>query len=291
MNRFSPIFLAGGMKQFLLQRQTGLHPLQMPIKPGLENLVAWGNLLDNLDVTWPAQVVCSSLKGLRQLQFSQADSRFSFVIEPHGHRGTAGVLADLWSFERKVKDSSEFILMVEGSCCPPSDLSRLFESPILDSADVIFGTVKDDQLSGVCLVRKSTLRHVPMVGYFDLKEQLVKSIINQGGTVVSVQVGEQLQRLTDFSDWTRIIRQFSGSKGGQSLDQRSQIQGACCISPSATIGEGVGIIDSVIMPRAVIGDHSIVARSFVEEGIKVPNGTRIIDSFFTAASVRSRMKR
>lgn len=291
MNRFSPIFLAGGMKPFILQRQTGLHPLQMPIKPGLRNLVAWGDLLENFDVTWPAKVVCSSLEGLRQLQVAHADSRFSLVVEPHSHRGTAGVLADFWSLEREVKDSSEFILMVDGSCCPPSDLSRLFESPTLDSADVIFGTVEDDQLSGVCLVRKSTLRHVPMVGYFDLKEQLVKSIINHGGTVAGVRVGEELQRLTTFSDWTRVIRQFSGATGGQSEDQGRQIKGACCISPSAAIGEGVGIIDSVIMPGAVIGDHSIVARSFVEEGIEVPGGTRIIDSFFTTASVRARMKR
>ena len=290
MKKIIPVILAGEVRPSLLRRQSGLLPLEIPLRPGWTNLDAWLDCLRASSIIHRPTVLVSSTKELRQLRMREVHRDLDLVVDQRSHRGTGGILADFRLTRRDATAEDVVFLLIEGNCVAPRNLQNLVERFCATRAKVAFGTFAQDRLRGVCLVSGSSLDLVPEIGFFDLKEQLVAAIRDSGGEVIGADLNDSLIRLTSLKNLLAAVARFAKSEsrhGGESVI----LDGANCIHDIAGISEQVGIVDSLLMPGVSIGRGAIVARSFVGSGVHIPAGRRVIDAVIAASRETKREHR
>jgi len=284
MKKIIPVILAGEVRPSLLRRQTGLLPLEIPLRPGWTNLDAWLKCLRASSIEHRTTVLVSSAHELRQLRSREVHHNVDLMVDQRSHRGTGGILADFRLAHRGVQAEDAAFLMIEGNCLAPPTLEPLVNEFHRTSAAIAFGTFSRDRLRGVCLVAESSLNLVPDVGFFDLKEQLVMAIRQSGGKVIGADLNDPLLRLTSLSSLLEAIARISG-EGPEYAREDVILTADNCIHDIEWVGSGAGIVNSLLMPGVKVGDGAIVARSFVGSGVEIPPGQRVIDAVIASPHV------
>ncbi len=200
-------------------------------------------------------------------------------MEARAHRGTAGTIAD-WCVASNLEEKEvEWILLIEGSASPAVDLSCLAKAISEESEfDVILGISELDRHCGCMLIRRSVFEHVPDLGFFDLKEQLLPVIRETGGRIGGEVIATRALRISDQTSWLQILaawnaRRSSKDGPGSASGERRK---PSLIMPGART-EGAEIIGSIILNGAVVEPGAVVARSVIASGVRIPAGTVVTD--------------
>jgi hypothetical protein len=275
-----PLILAGGEFRSPLEEIVGKPVSLLPVANASTLVELWG---DRIQWAFTPEMRIAMLFGsssdFQAMESLGDDPRFMRHIDPRPNRGTGGVIADHWKTLPADTRRSEYILAIDRSACPPISLDS-FASALEQGADVVIGTSDFDRLAGIIAIKSSVLEFVPEVGYFDLKEQALRAVLDAGLKVIAVPVIPRAIHLKTIGNWISMVRFLA--KHARDGDPRMNIRGSC-IDPDADIRRA-SIIDSVVMKNAVVHDDVVVARSVVCEGTVIPRGTRVIDSIVGGAS-------
>ena len=281
---FDAIILAGGLRKSPLHDELGMHELCLPLDDGRTLLAAWLETLGASGGCKDAAIVVSDAEDAQEIQRhldESADFRHDLphvqvIVERGRWRGTAGVLRD-------VADGmvgSEILVAVEAACLPPSSLTPLLAS-IATGSEGVVGVGSHFDPAGVYGFRRSAMKHVPSVGYFDLKEQLLPEMYTRNASVHAVCVTETVIRLRDREGYLQAISWLVGSEdNGESRHCSSvttiapsvRLVGTCLIDSNAKLEDGVIVRDSVVLDGAVVGIGAVVNRSVIGSGAVIAAG-------------------
>ena len=121
------VILAGGIRRSSLHRQTGVHPLHLPLLDDKTTLECWVESVRSAFGNVPVSVVGDGSIDTDNCRTSLVDG-VMFRDDPRPHRGTAGVLADLFrSQEGQVRPDLRWLCVIDGSSCPPENLEPIRE--------------------------------------------------------------------------------------------------------------------------------------------------------------------
>lgn len=281
---FDAIILAGGLRQSPLHDELGMHELCLPLNDGRTLLAAWLETLGASGGCKDAAIVVSDAEDAQEIQRHLDESaafrhdlpNVQVIVERGRWRGTAGVLRD-------VADGmvgSEILVAVEAACLPPSSLTPLLAS-IATGSEGVVGIGSHFDPAGVYGFRRSALKYVPAVGYFDLKEQLLPEMYRQSAAVHAVRLTENVIRLRDREGYLQAISWLVGSEdNGESRHCSSvttiapsvRLVGTCLIDSNATLEDGAIVRDSVVLEGAVVGIGAVVNRSVIGSGAVIAAG-------------------
>ena len=172
------------------------------------------------------------------------------------------------------------LVAVEAACLPPSSLTPLLAS-IATGSEGVVGIGSHFDPAGVYGFRRSALKHVPAVGYFDLKEQLLPEMYTRNASVHAVRVTENVIRLRDREGYLQAISWLVGSEdNGESRHCSSvttiapsvRFVGTCLIDANAKLEDGAIVRDSVVLDGAVVGIGAVVNRSVIGSGAVIAAG-------------------
>ena len=274
MHSITAVILVGGLRRTRLHQQTGIHPLHLPLRPDRAMLDCW---LESIRLAFGG--IETIVVGEDRGEFMRGAPRdqpkdVEFQIDPRPHRGTAGVLADLAAGQNQAVAGSDFLLVVDGSSCPPKKLKPM-RAAADGEAQLAFGVSDIDRLAGCMLLRTAALDRVPRIGYFDTKEQLAPRIRSEPGGITGVPLVKRALMINSLENWLLAVRyhgETEASLGGNSTPSDRD----SCVSRSAIVGQAA-VIKSVVMPGAVIGDGAVVARSAIGPGVRIPENGSVVD--------------
>ena len=278
-DKIAVVLLVGGPNLLSISQSIGIQIWELPIERELGFAEAWDRKFDEVGIEPISQDVLASVSD-RDLPIPVAsNSRWRFHVEARAHRGTAGTIAD-WCVASNLEEKEvEWIFLIEGSASPAVNLSRLFKSISEECEyDVILGISELDRHCGCMLIRRSAFEHVPDLGFFDLKEQLLPVIRESGGRIGGEVIATRALRISDQSSWLQILaawnaRRSSKDGPGSASGERPK---PSLIMPGART-EGAEIIGSIILNGAVVEPGAVVARSVIASGVRIPAGTVVTD--------------
>ena len=219
-------------------------------------------------------------------------------------RGTAGAIRDATN-----TSDAELFVVVEGTAIPTVSLSQLLEAHDAAGAAITVAVHDDRRASGVTghhvstgiyVVNRAALDHVPALGFCDLKESLIPQLYRAGLKVGAHQVTEPAARVMDTQtylavDGWMIERLAAGpvpppqyERIGLALVHRlacvaadavlvgavmvgpsariesgAMVVGPCSIGRDATLEHGVIVSRSAVWRRSLIGERAVVDRTIV----------------------------
>jgi hypothetical protein len=288
MDGCSVLILAGGLEPTPLQRLMGFPPAGLPLGRERTLLSAWLEVIDRS--LGPRRTSTHLLCGTAaDEQWFLAELRRSTMSvtgvavrrDERPHRGVCGTLADAV----EACGSSGWLLVVELNTLPPRSLSPIFEAVATKPAMVV-GASDDERPAGAFLLRAELLEEVPRRGYHDLKEQFLPLLVARGHRVAAARLSSTSVRLTDRRNYLRGIRiwQSENCEDGGS----SNVAGHALICSGVELASSAFILDSVVLPGAVIGPRCVVARSVVGPLIHVPEGSVLVDAVMANPSLGDR---
>ena len=291
--KIKPIILAEGLRASSLESLVGVPPLLLPIGPSILLLECWREKLEGyVEADSPLEILVASTNGFQSMDLIASDPRFKRGLDPRPHRGTAGVLSDYLERDASGSEGLDYLLVIERSSCPPCSLGG-FMSALGAAPDILIGVSELDRLTGIMAIKPKILNLVPSVGYFDLKEQLVKKAVDVNFKVSASSIMPRSIPINSVASWIEAIRYLAYPDPAADSDRQFVVEGVSCIDPSATVGNAMGR-DSIIMEGAVVGDGAVVARSVLCPGAEVASGARVIDSVIrravTSASLERRLR-
>lgn len=271
------VLLAGGLRHSLLRRQTGCAIGILPVNEYTSLLGTWLQRFSQEPRIKHVLIVASDMVDRDLLEQaaceSPIDCKVEIIVDPNPHRGTAGVLHDVvlnlpWNL----------VILGEVSAVPPHEIREAIDVVELGDAVMSVGISELQRPIGVYAMLRMALDHVPRIGYFDLKEQLISSLANAGHVVRPVVLMPRHLRLADLEGWLGALRFFDGGVHPESdVSADARLEGLVCIMQSATIQSGAAIRDSLVMEGAIVESDTVVARSVVGPGMRIEQGHRIID--------------
>lgn len=282
-NGATGVLLAGGLSPSMLRQQVGCPIGTLPVN---EHQTLLGSWLERLgaEPRITSIIVATSDEVDRTRLAAAAEHAavrcsVEFVVDPEPHRGTAGVVADV------VRRSSSTIIVVgEVSAVPPPSLSKAIDAVETGDALMSVGVSDEMQSIGLFALHRMVLDHVPRIGYFDLKEQLVPAVVGAGHTVRAVRLMPAHLRVAALDPWLQTIRMYDGGVHPDAVvSDRSRLEGTVCIRAGASVG-AAAIGDSLVMQDAVIEDGAVIARSVVGPGARVRSGHRVIDGILLSSA-------
>lgn len=275
--KIKPIILAEGLSSSSLEGLVGIPPQLLPVSPSMLLLECWKEKLEaTFEADVPLEILVASAAGFQSMDLIASDPRFKRGLDPRPHRGTAGALADYLEREVAVGAELDYVLVIDRSSCPPRSLEP-FMNALQKEPDILIGVSELDRLAGIMAVKPRFLSLVPPIGYFDLKEQMVKKALDSGFKVRAERIMPRAIRINSVPAWIEAIKYLAYPEPEEAGSRAYLVEGISCIDPTAVIGDAM-VRDSIIMAGAVVGDGAVIARSVVCSGVEVAPGTRVIDS-------------
>ena len=201
------------------------------------------------------------------------------------HRGPAGIVRDYC--DDQLPSDATFgngLLVLECSSYMEIDFARVV-SAFDPSADASVVTTRDLRPCGVVHLSHRSIVRIPQVGFYDLKQQLIKAIGDDGGKTLPLCGDFESWRISDLQSYLAVLRRRSAlgelmRSPRARIDPTSILQGTVLVARDAVIQAGAFISDSAILPSAVVGDGAVIARSVIPPGTHVPSGARVVDQVF-----------
>jgi NDP-sugar pyrophosphorylase family protein len=124
------------------------------------------------------------------------------------------------------------------------------------------------------------LRHVPEVGFFDIKEQLLPRLHALGEASRATRITRRVRRIRDRAGYLDAVRSWALARPPTpepaTPRRAGSAHGACVISQGAAVGAGAVLHDSVLLAGAHVGARAIVSRSVIGRGGRVAAGGRAL---------------
>ena len=279
MSGVSVLFLAGGPIQPPLQRGMGFPVAGLPLDSSRTLLAAW---LDAVDLCVGERqsstlLLCSSSADSEWFsaelrRAGRGSGSVEVRLDARPHRGVCGLIADTAA----ASPLAEWLLLVELNTLPPLSLSPLLQAVATDQVAMVVGVSRDDRPSGVYLLKANLLKDVPRVGYVDLKEQFLPQLVSRGCRIESAVLAETSVRLTDRRNYLRGIRIWQSER--ETVKAGPSVSGNSLLCEGVVAPEGSFVLDSAILPGAMIGRGAVIARSVVGPLMHVPDGAVLVDA-------------
>ena len=297
------IILAGGLRLSPLRSELKVHELCLPITQSKSLLAAWLEVINELKQCRMVVIAVSNqsdaaqiqqtLDGLKGLNSNLPQTQV--IVEPRRWRGTAGVLRDVAQEYAK----SEILLAVEGACLPPSSLASFVAACNSEKTGAVGITHKSDPV-GVYVFHRSVMKHVPTVGFFDVKEQLLPQMYAKKIGAHAVQISNNFIRLRDRQTYLSAMSEYAlqqdnsdscvNGKVPQS-NKNYQLVDTCVIEPTAFVGDGSVLRRSIVFTGAKIGVNTVINECIIGSGVVVPNGLIVSQTIVTQENISSIMSR
>lgn len=279
--------LAGTIKPPPLQQEVGLPVAAMPLTTGETLFTRWLSVLSALKSVRGVRVVVNSDRDARLLTASIDPARGGVgapisaqanvlppnevLMEQSSWRGTAGLMRDMAG---EIADREHLIVLIEVSMLPPNSLDPILSS-LASGVEGVVGSSRDRIPNGVCAFRGGVLLHIPRVGYFDVKEQLLPRLHENGLRVRPALFDERSFRIRDRRTYLEAVHAINAPLPSRAAGG-ARFEGVCLIDPFAVISEGAIVHDSVVMQGAVVEPEAIVTKSVIGPGARVEGGRRVV---------------
>ena len=293
------IILAGGLRLSPLRSDLKVHELCLPISQNESLLEVWLEVINELEHCNKVVIAVSSQSDATQIQRTLDGingrkpnlPKTQIIVESGRWRGTAGVLRDVAQEYAK----SEILLAVEGACLPPESLVSIAAACKSETTGAVGITHKADPV-GVYVFHRSVMKHVPTIGFFDVKEQLLPQMYAKKLGAHALHISNSFIRLRDRQAYLSAISQYvmQHEKSGASVngkvyesDNNYRLVDTCVIEPTASVGEGAVLRQSVVLKGAKIGKKAVINESIIGSGIVIPNGLIVSQTIVTQDNISS----
>lgn len=279
MTEVSVLFLAGGPVQPPLQRALGFPVAGLPLAPNCTLLVAWLEVVDRCVATVRSSthLLCSSESDAAWFaaelrRAGRGPASVDVRVDARAHRGVCGLVADTAA----ACPLAEWLLLIELNTLPPLSLSSLLAAASKPQVSMAVGASRDERPSGAFLLRSNLLKDVPKLGYVDLKEQFLPQVVSRGGRIESAVLSETAVRLSDRRNYIRSIRIWQSERA--MATSGPSVAGNSLLCEGVDVPDGAFVLDSAILPGAIIGRGAVIARSVVGPLMHVPEGAVLVDA-------------
>lgn len=270
------LFLAGSMSHCLLRQQIGRPISSLPISDRFSILEAWKTRVDLAGLTGRRDLLISAARESPLHHCEANRDEFSVFVDQRKHRGVAGVIRDTVEDATGSIQVGAPILVVEATSNPAVDVERLVSTHAERGSDITFGMDHDGRYAGCLVLERRVLELVPLLGFFDLKEQLVSTARENGSRLAAAEVVRKSIRIHSLQDWRRSVREWARLDSSFGGPRRSE---PSIVDPRATVDDAT-VIDAIVMEHATVGVGAIIARSVIGPHAVVPAGIRVIDSVY-----------
>lgn len=229
-------------------------------------------------------------------------------------KGTAGCLRDAVA-----SDPGGLLLVMSGSMVSPPSIHALVEAhQANDNAELTMvfnpGPPDGDACAWpaeIYLCSPAVLQHIPLGGYFDIKEGLIPSILRAGGTVrpfvlpapvgnfhdrrgyldaVALHLGDGTTEGETLTATSASVHPTARVYGPVAIGERAQLMedalvvGPAVLGPETVAGPGSAIVGSVLWGRARVGARSEVRQSVVGREAVVPDDAEVVEQSVSAGT-------
>jgi len=272
------VLLAGGPKPAPLAERAGRSVLDLLITPTSTALGCWidriSALGDRLDEGFVLTVVHDS-RVPRPTDPSGCGFEVNIVVEPATFRGPAGVVLDMVVDE----PPETLVLIAEAQRYVGVDLEPMVAEHESRGADITVAANDDESPAGLYLVRRSTLNLVGEVGFTDLKEQWLRTAVDQGLNVWCHRLASPgampIRTLKQLVGAAFVANGWGENRSGP--DEKPG-RGRSVIAQGAVLAPDAAVLHSIVMADARIGSGAVVARSLVLPGAEVDPGAEVVDA-------------
>lgn len=293
------IILAGGLRLSPLRSDLNVHELCLPIAQQYSLLGVWLDVINELQQCQKVVIAVSRQSDaieiqqvLDRLNGRKSDlPRTQVIVESGRWRGTAGVLRDVAQEYAK----SEILLAVEAACYPSENLASLVAACDSQTMGVV-GITHNATPVGVYAFHRSVMKHVPKVGFFDVKEQLLPQMYAKKIGAQALHITNNFIRILDRKTYISAVSQYAlqhdnmsdSCNGYLHQSQNSyRLVDACVIDATASIGDGSVIRKSIVLSGAKIGANAVINESIIGSGVVVPKGRVVSQAIVTKDNVAS----
>lgn len=292
------LLLAGGLRMSELHETLRIPALCLPLRSDWVLLDAWLHVVRTIPNARRIRIVvnheCDATAITRVLEQRSAtllDLDIKTIVDPDPWRGPAGLVRDVAQ-----RLGADTVIAAEASCMPPTDLSELFNRLMPDSSGLsISGHACEP--AGVFVLTWEAIKHIPNIGYYDIKEQLLPTLYNRGNPLGAVETGQEVHRLRHREGYLRAIAatRRNGVAGApvahsSRIDPDAKIVGTCLIENNVIIEPGAVVHDSVILAHSIIERNAVVSQSVVGVGGHV-GAKRILRRSIVAGRTNHRHRR
>lgn len=279
------VLLAGGLKASPLTAATGASPLDLHLFGRSTVLELWLQHCDALSRASGRPLDVRVIYGQANLPPSAphavpAHLRFSMQADHRQYRGPAGTVHD--AVADLAPDAT--IMIAEGARFIAADLRQVVAQHHARAAEITVVCNADSTPAGIFFARRSTLDLVPRIGFMDLKEQwLTRAVATDRHVRVHRLAGNSSYELRTPAQFLAAANAARASieASPEDLSDPSGRNGA-------EIAPGALVVDSVIMPGAVVGERCVVVRSIVCAGAHLEPGTMVVDGVVNRSQRESR---
>jgi len=258
-------------------------------------------LLDHLAEQGIKQVVvCSSGEGSLLAESVCVDNRLELeFMDESLPMGTAGCIREA------VRDGRDELLLVfpASLVCPPKietliNAHREGQSDLTVVMSLCYGgSSKTGQASGIYVCNPDLLKHIPKLGYVDIKEGLIPEILRAGKTVHAARLPNHAVNFRDRQGYLFAVSNYLESAlklnttskphkdissqdvwiaASAKVDPEAKICGPVVVMDGATISSGAVVLGPTILGNnATISKDSVVINSVLWDGAQVGSNCRI----------------
>jgi N-acetylglucosaminyldiphosphoundecaprenol N-acetyl-beta-D-mannosaminyltransferase len=285
LNRLRAVILLGGAV-----RATPLHNavkrsiLDLPLEQDLTIFNHWlGHAADLARYAGVEKLPVRVLVNRQSFEPTSGAARHagSYTVERDvsEYRGTGGVLRDL----AQHYDDDDLVLVATASQVLLDPLAAVAAALDHKHGDVNLISHRDGTPSGVMLARVATLRMIPAIGFFDMKEQALPLIAGRYDVkVVHCRKPTGLPVRT-LADYLGALRAHHRRRAGRPLnvdplaeDWQSSF---AIVEAGASVPPDVYLHDSVVLRGSMVEPGASLVRSVVCPGAVVRQRASIIDRF------------
>lgn len=203
------------------------------------------------------------------------------------YRGTGGVLRDL----AQGYDDDDLILVATASQVLLDPLQALSAALAHKGGDVTLISHRDGTPSGLMLLRAGTLRLIPSIGFFDMKEQALPLLAQKHDVrVVHCRrpTAAPIRTLADYSAALRLHhrRKMSKMPGGGSEHASNPLEddwrpSFSIVESGASVAPRARLHDTVVLRSAIVESDASLVRCVVCPGAVVRQKSGAIDRFIS----------
>jgi exosortase len=277
-------------------------------------------LLDHLaDEGITRATVCCRQEVRAAVEAACTGSRLNVVLAVEElSSGTAGCLR-----EAAASDAGDLLLVLSGSMMVPPPIAGLVEQHCASDGQLtmVFNAGWGPEaahvpLAEIYLCRPEILNYVPSGGYSDIKEGLVPSVLQAGGTVHPIVLDREVGNFRDRRGYLTALAGFFRNHAWEGGDRPARqgseedivlrgadvfvhptaricgpvaiadhariMEGAIVIGPAligrdAVVGENGAVVRSALWANAEVGAWCRIHESIVDYHTRVPDGTEVIE--------------
>lgn len=217
-------------------------------------------------------------------------------------RGPAGCMRDAAQ-----SSSADTFVVVDGTIVTRVDLDDLLAAHTRSGAALTVVVAKDShgaeaEPTGIYVVSRSALEHIPAKGYQDIKEMLIPRLYEAGSRVLPyTTAAEATLRVTNAASYLNVLNWAlqSPSKWPAAyhsagtatvhvtsyVARSARLVGDVVVGPDCAIEDGATILGpTVISPGSIIGRNAVVSRTSIWSDCRISAGAFIDRCILTSGS-------